>query len=278
MKVSITSASLLVVVTCLWSCERSKTTRVLGNESPRKHESTNKFPPRQPHEDQQRGGESRNEENWAMNRNAEMRAFYSQPPPPWLKIGKPITARIGSGTDPVKWTRRIGSSMKENFSDRKRVTMISSGKVRLPEVLSDIPLRCAMVNDPASRALICKSGYNFTADAYDIKDGLVVASSAQPVPVINFDDDQRWHISWESWMDEATIVGVIEEEDTNGEGPVRTAIYLYDTDKRELRRVIVPEALKPGRGEGMAIAAVAPDALLVAIGIPAKRHVLFIDK
>ena len=277
MKVSVTSASALVVLICLGSCDRLKTTGESGNETPRKHESAAKFPPSQPYGDQQRGGESRDQEKWAMNKNAEMRAFYSQPPPPWLNIGKPVTTHIGSRTDPVKWTRRMGSSMKENFSDRKRVTTIASGKVRLPEVLSDIPLRCAMVNDAATRALISKYEYHLTADVYDIKDGIVVASSIQPVPVINFDDDRRWHISWESWIDESTIVGMMEEEDPKGEGPVRVAIYLYNTSKRELRRVVAPEALKPGRGEGIAIAAVAPDALLIATGIPEKKHVLLIE-
>ena len=42
--------------------------------------------------------------------------------------------------------------------------------------------------------------------------------------------------------------------------------------------MLIPDTLKPGRGEGIAIVAVAPDALLVATGIPEKKHVLFIEK
>ena len=64
----------------------------------------------------------------------------------------------------------------------------------------------------------------------------------------------------------------------NEEGPVRVALYLYDTDKRELRSVEIPEALKPARGEGIAIMAVAPAALLITTGTSGKKHVLFIEE
>ena len=245
------------------SCERPNTSNEPKNQ--RRHDREQSTVDRtDPYSDMQRqGGNSEDTKNWAMNMNTEMLDFYSQPPPPWLKIGRGVIARITSDDTSLQWTRKIGTSMQEVFSEKKRVSSIASGMIKLPKSLSEISLTYAMVNDRHSRALIGKSGNFPSADVYDIKDGFVIEESRQEVPVINFDDQRRWHISWKSWISDSMIVGIMDEPDLRGEGPVREAIYLYDTNKRELQHVKMPDGATFKAGNVRAILAVAPDFLLM---------------
>jgi|GEM_PF-3141304 len=270
----------LTLVSAMWlgSCDRPKTSTSSDTEQPQKRES-NAIPAQDAsHEDQRRRIETDDANNWAMNKNTEMRAFYSQPPPPWLRIGKPVSSHIGGETGSIQWTRKTGAEMKQHFGDKQRVAAIASGTVKLPISLSDRALSYTIVNNNRSRAVIAKSGYHLSADVYKIKDGLVIEDSAQEIPVINFDDDRRWHITWQTWFSESTLVGVMEEEDLNEEGPTRVALYLYETEKRELRRVEIPETIKPAPGEGIAIVAASSNALLITIGIHAKEHLLSLER
>ena len=259
------NAITLATITAVYftSCDRPKAPNESKSKGPHDREQSTAPLTEQHSNKNQQLGNSEDTNNWAMNMNAEMHNFYSQPPPPWLKIGKAVTTRIASDTTSIQWTRKIGTTMQEVFSEKKKVYSIASGKVNLPKSLSGISLTSAMVNDRYSRALICKSGYQLSADVYDIKEGLVIEESRQEVPVINFDDQRRWHISWKSWISDSMIVGIMDEPDLRGEGPVREAIYLYDTNKRELQHVKMPDGATFKAGNVMAILAVAPDFLLM---------------
>jgi hypothetical protein len=85
-------------------------------------------------------------------------------------------------------------------------------------------------------------------------------------------------------MTESKIVGTMDEENVNGEGPVRVVLYLYDVVGRELRRIALPEVLRREQKQALepviSILAVSPDALHISIGgaTEAKEHVVHLEQ
>ncbi len=158
----------LTLVAAMWlgSCDRPKTSTSSDTEQARKRESNTAPAQDASHQDQRRRIETNDAKNWAMNKNTEMRAFYSQPPPPWLRVGNPVSSHIGGEAGSIQWTRRTGAEMKQRYSDKQRVAAIASGTVKLPISLSDLALSYAIVNGNRSRAVIAKSGYHLSADVY----------------------------------------------------------------------------------------------------------------
>ena len=212
----------------------------------------------------------------AMNRNSMAKEYYSQAPPLWLKLGNPVSTHANEDKGSIRWLFKSGTSMKELFVGRQKVTSIASGAIELPDSLSRSVLMYALVNPDKTRAIISKGGTTISAGVYAIRDGKVVEDSSEDIPVINFDDERRWNINWESWISNEEIVGTINEEDVSGDMIVRTGLYLYDTSKKELRQIEIPKQEGQIQDPGIGIVAAAPNALLVTNG--GKEQVLIIEK
>lgn len=221
-------------------------------------------------------------DRWRMNLNPEYRAQMTQPPPPWLKIGQPAPARLGGDPKNIEW-KRFGTIDQTKHKDifikspripsREPITKHVNGDVTIknyepgmivvPNPLGDRAKgTSALVNDSRTLGLVCSQVYDITEQSLALKSG-------RPVPELNYDDARRSQISWETWMSDTKLVGLMNEETIDEQGPVRTALYTYDVTTKELQQVALPDPVMDAYMKGspeIQILAIATNALFVKVG------------
>lgn len=220
-------------------------------------------------------------ERWWMNKSPAVRAKLTQPPPEWLKIGGPCAVRTGGDPKDTAWTRFIVTDSTKHAgllpkSERSPAVEIISrrengevtirsygpGMIAIPQPLGEqLKGSPALVNNGRSLALV-------RTQVYSIVDSSLVPESGKPVPELNYDDSRRSTVTWQTWMSDTMLLGMMAEEAVE-EFPVRAALYIYDVVAKEMKRISLPEPVTAAYMEGsptIQIVAVNHDSILVTVG------------
>ncbi len=197
---------------------------------------------------------------FAMNRNAETRALLTSPKPEGLILLKALSPSLSMG-------RIGGSQVRESFGKRIELSPDRSpgemGTIKLPPSIASARWREAIISPGGSRVLMNPEDMVKPPSLYKVQDGALDDRTVEEIPNVNFDESRRWFIQWEGWLSDSKMFGVLNEDDITGHLTVRTSLYLYDVDAKELQRVDLPTGTMPVGDTFLEVVAVSDDAIVV---------------
>jgi hypothetical protein len=204
---------------------------------------------------------------YAMNSgkiSENMRVALHADAPPGCEVLGPLDLEIlAFGRDEsIEW-RGIGSlESKPGSVQGLRLFFGGDPSSILADLNGDETIRWS----PSKSKAIMDGNYG-SVSLFSFENGLLDPTTIQAVPSVNYDDERRWFIRWEAFLSDTLLVGTMEDDHELEESELRSMVlYLYDTDRRSLRRVHLPREVVSNETLSYSIAGYSDRAILFRDG------------